>query len=135
MNVKEAIEFLKHADLENKAVGRYDVDDDFFYLVQEYETLDINECKMENHQKWIDIQLIISGVEAIETVDVSRLTSKIAYNEASDVEFFETPEVMQHNVLTSGSYIVLYPENGHMPKCAVDGPVAVKKCVGKVRIK
>ena len=133
MNVLEATNYLKGLDLASLEVGKYVVDDDFYYMIQEYETQDISQCKMESHDKWIDIQWIISGVEAIETTDVSRLTVKVPYNPEKDITFFETPAVMQHNVLTEGSYVVLYPENGHMPKVAVEGSVHVKKCVAKIR--
>lgn len=133
MNVLEATNYLKGLDLASLEVGKYVVDDDFYYMIQEYETQDISQCKMESHDKWIDIQWIISGMEAIETTDVSRLTVKVPYNPEKDITFFETPAVMQHNVLTEGSYVVLYPENGHMPKVAVEGSVHVKKCVAKIR--
>ena len=133
MNVLEATNYLKGLNLASLEVGKYVVDDDFYYMIQEYETQDISQCKMESHDKWIDIQWIISGMEAIETTDVSRLTVKVPYNPEKDITFFETPAVMQHNVLTEGSYVVLYPENGHMPKVAVEGSVHVKKCVAKIR--
>ena len=133
MNVQEATNYLKGLNLASLEVGKYVVDDDFYYMIQEYETQDISQCKMESHDKWIDIQWIISGMEAIETTDVSRLTVKVPYNPEKDITFFETPAVMQHNVLTEGSYVVLYPENGHMPKVAVEGSVHVKKCVAKIR--
>lgn len=133
MNVNEAIAYLKSQDLAALEPGKYVVDDDFYYLIQEYDTQAMELCKMENHDKWIDIQWIVSGEEALYTTDISRLTVKVPYNEEKDITFYEIPAVMQKNVLTDGSYIVLYPENGHMPKAAVDGPAAVKKCVGKVR--
>ncbi|MGN0426470.1 MAG: YhcH/YjgK/YiaL family protein [Agathobacter sp.] len=134
MNVQEATNYLKGLNLASLEVGKYVVDDDFYYMIQEYETQDISQCKMESHDKWIDIQWIISGVEAIETTDVSRLKVTVPYNPEKDITFFETPAVMQHNVLTEGSYVVLYPENGHMPKVAVEGSVHVKKCVAKIRV-
>ena len=133
MNVQEATNYLKGLNLASLEVGKYVVDDDFYYMIQEYETQDISQCKMQSHDKSIDIQWIISGVEAIETTDVSRLTVSVPYNQEKDITFFETPAVMQHNVLTAGSYVVLYPENGHMPKVAVEGSVHVKKCVAKIR--
>ena len=107
MNVQEATNYLKGLNLASLEVGKYVVDDDFYYMIQEYETQDISQCKMESHDKWIDIQWIISGVEAIETTDVSRLTVSVPYNQEKDITFCETPAVMQHNVLTEGSYVVL----------------------------
>lgn len=134
MNVNEAIKYLSEKNLAEIPVGKYVVDDDFYYMIQEYETEAEENCKMESHKNFIDIQWIIEGVEVITTVDIARLTESKAYNPEKDVTFYQTPAVMQRNVLTAGSYVVLYPKNGHMPKIALDGPAHVKKCVAKVRV-
>jgi hypothetical protein len=36
--------------------------------------------------------------------------------------------------LEAGSFVVLFPQDAHSPACHVDGPVNVKKIIGKVRI-
>lgn len=136
MNVNEAIEYLKGQDLMSMEAGKYPVDDDFYYMVQEYTTKVRSEAKLEAHEKWIDIQWMLKGTEIIETEDISRLTVKEAYNPEKDVTFYEKPEVMSKTVLTDGAYVVLYPQNGHMPQVAVDEkPLAIKKVVAKVRVK
>ena len=136
MNVSEAIQYLKKQDLMAMEAGKYTVDDDFYYMVQEYTTKKRAEAKLEAHQQWIDIQWMLKGTEIIETADISRLTVKDAYNPDKDVVFYEKPDTMQTTVLTDGAYVVLYPENGHMPQVAVDEqPLAIKKVVAKVRVK
>lgn len=136
MNVNEAIEYLKGQDLMAMEAGKYFVDDDFYYMVQEYTTKLRAEAKLEAHEKWIDIQWMLKGTEIIETEDISRLTVKEAYNPEKDVTFYEKPDVMQTTVLTDGAYVVLYPQNGHMPQVARDEkPMAIKKVVAKIKVK
>jgi len=136
MNVNEAIEYLKKQNLDGMEVGRYDVDSDFFFMVQEYTTKQRKDARLEAHEQWIDIQWMVKGEEMIEVDDISRLTIQDAYNESNDVVFFEKPDVLSQIRLTKGTYVVLYPRNGHMPSVAVDDqPASVKKVVGKVRVK
>ena len=42
-------------------------------------------------------------------------------------------ENMMQIVLRPGAYTVLYPENAHMGGVALNGPIKVKKIVGKIR--
>ena len=136
MNVNEAIAYLRKQDLVNMDLGRYDVDDDFYYMVQEYTTQSRDLCRPEAHEKWIDIQWMLKGTEVIETADISKLKVTEAYNPEKDIVFYETPATMQQNILTPGAMVVLYPENGHMPKVATFGePCDIKKVVAKIKVK
>ena len=133
MRTEEAVKYLKSLDLENLEVGRYDVDEDFYYLIQEYETKPRAEAKLEAHREWIDIQYMIKGQEVIELEDISKVESITEYE--PDVEFFKVPETMCKVSITDGAYMIIYPSNAHMPGVAVnDQPQKVKKCVGKVRV-
>ena len=38
------------------------------------------------------------------------------------------------SVISDGSYVILYPQNAHMPCIAIDKPIKVKKLVAKVLI-
>lgn len=46
--------------------------DDIFFKVLRYETKE-SGCITESHRKFIDIQLVLSGVELIEIYDGSKL--------------------------------------------------------------
>jgi len=64
--IAKAFAYINETDLSQTALGKYEIDnDDIFALVQEYDTKDKNECKLEGHSKYIDIQYIIYGVELI----------------------------------------------------------------------
>ena len=87
MTLEEAVAYLKEEDLATMAVGTYEVDGDFYFMIQEYETKEVADCRLETHKNYTDIQWIISGEEAIDTVNVAGLTVEEAYDADRDVAF------------------------------------------------
>lgn len=132
--ISEVVAYLAKQDLANMPVGKYQVDDDFYYMVQEYVTKYEADCRLESHQKYIDIQWIISGMERIDCVSVGGLSTKEAYNPDKDVAFWNEPADMMRCVLNAGSYAVLFPNDAHKPCIAVGTPEKVKKVVAKVKM-
>lgn len=68
MTIEEAVCYLKKQDLAALEVGTYQVNDDFYFMIQEYETKPAENCRLETHNCYADIQWIISGEEEIDTV-------------------------------------------------------------------
>ena len=68
-----ALEIIEDLDWETVECGRYDVDDELYYMVQEYETSPFSEKKFEIHKEYIDIQYIISGEEAMGFESLDKL--------------------------------------------------------------
>ncbi|MDO4961540.1 MAG: YhcH/YjgK/YiaL family protein [Eubacteriales bacterium] len=134
--IDAAIAYLEKEDLLSKEVGKYIVNDDFYYLIQEYDSKDPSAAKLESHDNFADIQMVLKGKEAIDTIEVEGLKEKIPYNPEKDITVYEVPEEMlNHTVLTDGSYFVLLPGMAHRPGVRVgDTPVKINKCVGKVRV-
>ncbi len=130
----DAVAYLKKLDLAGLETGKYQVNDDFYYLIQEYETKNIEDCKFESHKNYADIQMIISGKEAIDIAPITCCTLKTEYDEAIDAMFWNDAETMARMELTSGSYAIYLPEVAHKPGIAISQPEKVKKCIGKVRI-
>jgi len=139
MTLQEKIDFaiktIKGLDLANIAVGKYVVNDDFYYLIQEYDSKLLKDCKLEAHREYVDIQYVIEGKEAIDIRDFGNLEVETPYNPEKDVTFYQTPNIMERLELSAGSYAVLLPETAHKPGIAIDDkPVKIKKCVCKVRV-
>lgn len=131
--IKEAISYLKKLDVEALEQGKYIVNDDFYYMIQEYETRPEELCELESHKEYIDIQMIVSGYECMKVVDISRLMVKKDYDKNSDIMFWHKPSNMLQTILMPGTYIVLYPENAHCGCIAIEKAVNVKKIVGKIK--
>lgn len=133
--LNNAVAYLKNLDLAGLEPGKYQVNDDFYYSIQEYDSKLIENCKLESHQKYADIQIVIKGEEAIDIAPIADLEPLTEYNPDKDVLFWKTGDVMERMELKDGSYAVFLPRTGHKPGIAIDNkPTKVKKCVGKVRV-
>lgn len=134
MTIEEAVCYLKKQDLAALEVGTYRVNDDFYFMIQEYETKPAENCRLETHNCYADIQWIISGEEEIDTVSRTGLETDEEYDEKRDVAFWKEPEEMCQSILTTGSYAVLPPSIAHKPQMRAGKEAChVKKCVAKVK--
>lgn len=66
--VYDALKFLAETDFSKHAIGRFELADDMYYMVQEYATKPDN--KTEAHEQYIDVQCIISGREVIAVAPI-----------------------------------------------------------------
>ena len=134
MTIEEAVCYLKKQDLAALEVGTYKVNDDFYFMIQEYETKPAENCRLETHNRYADIQWIIFGEEEIDTVSRNGLEADEEYDEKRDVAFWKEPEELCQSILTTGSYAVLPPSIAHKPQMRAGKEAChVKKCVAKVK--
>jgi YhcH/YjgK/YiaL family protein len=132
---KKGLEILKDEKLSTKKDGRYEVDsDDLYYIIQRYTTKPIEKGRLEAHRKYIDIQFAADGEELIGHCLVGQLDVEEPYDEAKDVVFYKVPEEINTIKLSEGMFCILFPQDGHMPCCQLDGPCKVLKTVVKVKI-
>lgn len=132
--LERALEIIEDLDWETIECGNYVVDDDIYYMVQEYETKYPHEAHYEAHQKYVDIQYIVKGIERMEFADAAKLQVDEAYNPDKDVEFLKEPKVIDAFIVEAGDYRIFYPEDAHRPGLCVDKPSKVKKILAKIRI-
>lgn len=132
--IEEGLAIIEKVDFENTELGKYVVNDDFYYLVQEYESKDPAVARHEAHKAYVDIQYVVEGKEAIDIAPALFMEVEEAYDETRDVVFFKEPKQATRFVLTDGGYAILYPEDSHKPGVRVGEATKVKKIVGKVRI-
>ena len=122
---------LNHSDLEP---GRYDVSDDFYYSVQEYDVFSDEDSVYESHRRYIDAQWIVSGQERLYITDIHHLCPLDEYDMEHDVIHYKFSSNQSSVFLTPGSCIVLFPKDAHRPSGFLDCHNRVKKIVGKVLI-
>lgn len=133
--IQEGLQIIEGLDLETIALGKYVVNENFYYVVQEYETKDVSEARYEAHKQYVDIQYILAGKEAIGIAPAAELVVEQEYDAETDVMFFEAPEQSALAVLSAGGYVILYPQDAHRPGVKVgEKPAKVRKVVGKVRV-
>jgi len=133
----EVKRFLEQVN-ENMPDGRYEIWGDKVYArVMSYNTGLPEECKIEAHNKYIDIQATIVGAEGIGVYEREQLSEKGAYQQDKDVVFFEGTgaKMIAHTVNIPGYFTMLFPEDAHRPQERVLEIEKVKKFVIKVAVK
>ena len=131
----DAKEYLSNIDVTSFEKNvRYSENDDFSFVIQEYETKTQDKCQLESHRRYIDIQIIVSGQEMMDIVDVSRLTPRTEYDSQGDIIYWNAPKRMARTTLAQGDCIILYPENAHRGAIAKDASSRVIKIVGKIKV-
>ena len=134
-NIAKALEILKDKSLAEKENGRYDVDgDELYYIVQRYQSRTIEESKFEAHKKYIDIQFVAQGREVLGYSPLENLETEQPYSEEKDCALYGVPGDYTAVNLKQGMFCVLWPGDGHMPGCQLNGPTDVVKVVVKVKI-
>jgi YhcH/YjgK/YiaL family protein len=131
--IAKAFDYILSTDLETLAAGKHEVDnDDIFAIMSEYETKDIQDCSLEAHRKYIDIQYMLQGSEMIGVTALAGQAPSKVYDAADDYELFKD-ESSQFR-LDPGRFAIFFPEDLHMPglKIAVSAPV--RKLIMKVRV-
>jgi biofilm protein TabA len=131
---KQAFEYLNRTDLQNTEGGKYDIDGDNLKVIfsnKQGMTVEQSTAKFECHNKHIDIQLCINGLETFGWKPREKcVLPKGEYNPDKDVLFFnDAPDMFFQ--LTNNQFVILFPEDVHAPMIADD---LVKKLVIKVKI-
>lgn len=133
-SVFEKLNQFLESDLEQRKPGRYEIEgDSIFAFVSEYETKVLEDTIIESHQRYIDIQLLVSGEERLDCFTGSSLEVKTPYNKQDDAAFYYRPEQVPASViLTPGVFVLFYPADLHSPQIAVKKSMPVKKVVVKI---
>lgn len=131
--IKRAFEYLKQIDLVILANGKHAIDGEaMFVIVQEYDTKPKEQGKWEAHRRYIDVQYMIRGTEQIGYAHLARLAPAQDYDASRDVAFYSGAG--DFSTIQEGSFMILFPEDAHMPGIAVNEPMQVKKAVVKISI-
>jgi biofilm protein TabA len=130
-----AFEYLARTDLASLPLGRTSIDgDDIYVLISEAETRPPEQVRFEAHRRYIDIQLVVRGQEAIGLAPVAALVTSEPYDDTKDIEFFGLPQESVTLALHAGEFAVFVPGDGHRPSLHLDGPHVSRKAVAKVSV-
>ncbi len=109
--------------------------DGVFAMEQAYVAKPPAAGRWEAHKVYIDVQVIVSGDEFMEVIDVSRLTVNEDRTPAKDVLFFDNGPECSVLRVGAGDIAVFYPVDAHKPSLAAGEPaVLVRKTVVKVPV-
>lgn len=130
---EKAFEALLRNDLTELKPGRFEIDGDNVYgVIAKGPGRPKSEGMIETHDKYIDIQFILSGTDTIGWKDRSELTApNTASDTRNDVVFYDDKPSTWTSI-TPGMFGIYFPNDGHMPMIS-DGEL--HKVIVKVAIK
>lgn len=128
-----AFEYLKTTDLAALEAGKHPVDgDEIFVNVQERELKKPEDAKLEVHNTYIDIQVVVRGTETFGWNERAACTRPEGeFNAEKDIQFFADPKQTFYT-LHEGQFTILFPEDAHAPMI---GEGEIKKIIVKVKAK
>jgi YhcH/YjgK/YiaL family protein len=131
---QKAFAFLKTEDLSSLATGRYELEGpDLFAIIDEYITKDEEVARFEAHQKYIDIQYVISGEERIGKTPLENTVVTVPFDKDKDIVFLDASDFEYKNANPS-RFFVFFPDDAHCPGVKMMNNSRVRKVVVKVRI-
>lgn len=133
--VKTGLKYLENTDFSNLPCGEYEIQGrDIYASIQDYNSKPRSEGKFEAHKKHIDIQYIIKGEEQVGVLDINHLKEESPYIEQKDIVFLtqKTQSRPEFVKIREKDFIILTPDDAHMPSISIDKSEYVKKVVVKV---
>lgn len=129
----KAFDYINQNDIAHLPVGVSQISEGLKVIVNTAngKTAETSLAKFECHDKNIDIQLCVKGLETIAWKPREKcLTPNGAYNPEKDVRLFsDAPDMFFQ--LTEGQFAIFFPEDVHAPMI---GEGEIKKIVIKVKI-
>jgi YhcH/YjgK/YiaL family protein len=127
-----AFDYIRGIDTSSIPVGRYEIDGENMYaMVQQYNTKLKEQGFWEAHRRYIDLQYIVQGAEGMGYANIHHLQQG-EYDASKDfLPLYGDGDIF---TLRSGSFVLLLPEDAHMPGLAIDSPTPVKKVVVKIAV-
>lgn len=127
----KAVAFIGQTDLAQLADGRYEIDgNDIFVTIGTYALKTPADASLEAHDNYIDIQVVVDGVEDYGWRARKSCTSpRGEIDTQKDMLFFDD---LPSATFTAGAgeFCVFLPEDCHAP---LTGSGEVRKCVFKIK--
>jgi YhcH/YjgK/YiaL family protein len=127
-----AFDFLRDTDLKLLAPGRHAVlGDEIFAIVEACPGRARSEARLECHRRYIDIQLVLEGIDEMGWKPLADCVDPVAdYDAAHDIRFFnDAPS--SWIAVPAGSFCLFFPEDAHAP---LTGAAFIRKVVVKIAV-
>jgi|FLOH01.1.fsa_nt_gi biofilm protein TabA len=106
--------------------------DKLFAKALRQDTGDRGAFKWETHREYVDLQYILGGGEVIEWAPAAKLSADIAYDEATDFQFYASAEADALLRMQDGLFTFLFPADGHKPLVSDGNNRQIHKVIAKI---
>ncbi len=128
-------EFIRGNNLLELEEGRHEIDGQNVYCtIFKGDLKSYDECPLEVHDSYIDIHVVLEGVETIGFKDRCLCDDQgvnVKYKEENDIAFLNDDEPENFLSLGAGNLAIIFPTDAHAP---LMGEGEIKKAVFKVMV-
>jgi len=110
---------------------RYEISTEAYALVKRYPSKPIENCKYEAHKDYVDVQYMVSGDEYIGWAPKYKMTEEAYIKEKDQYRMSGKGEIYP---LHGGEFMILFPEDAHMPCIQYGDTKPVEKIILKIRV-
>ncbi len=128
----EIFEYLEKNNIKDLPIGKHDIIKDQAYIsIDKVPARDKKNAHLEAHRKYIDIQVIFSGLDTMGWKPVFHCKkTQNDYDEEKDIIFYkDSPDFFVS--VAPGFFVIFFPEDAHMP---LIGTKEIHKAVAKIKI-
>ncbi|MCT7584803.1 YhcH/YjgK/YiaL family protein [Aliarcobacter butzleri] len=93
---------------------KVNITEDIFALEQVFYTKNRENCFIESHKRYIDFQLILSGSEQMEYIDIDKLEIENFYDEKKDLITYKLVDNTSKFLLQENDLAIFFPDDAHI---------------------
>lgn len=129
---KKLFDFVSKTDFNTLPKGKNVIDGDDLYIMNlDIAGADISTQPLEMHQKYIDVHIVLDGVEQIGWKSTDEINHYVSgYQEDGDCALSDDKPSF-YVTLHKGQFAIVFPEDAHAPAIS-EGHI--RKLIGKVRL-
>ena len=134
-NLDKAIDFIAEKKYLNTNFGKNIVDGDkiYFDYPEKVSTRENIDLELEYHKKYIDIHIVLKEEEIIEYTPFEDCIETQKYNIEKDIAFMKG-KIQAELILNGKNFLIVFPNEPHLPLLKVDKVKEIKKVVFKIQI-
>ena len=129
-NLEEGMTFVN--TLLDKPEGRYEAEHGIYAMVQIGVTSDIGKDRMETHEKYLDVQYLVSGKERLGFTKNTGDYQIAEHIKERDLIFYQSVEDEGWIESRPGCFCIFFPSDIHRPECISGESMKLRKVVVKV---
>ena len=128
-----AFDYIRNTDLLSLAPGNYPiVGGDLFAIVEHMPGRTRAEARLECHRRYIDIQLVLEGVDEMGWKPLADCHKPVSdYSAEKDIRFFHDAAATWI-ATPPGAFCMFFPEDAHAP---LVGEGIIRKVIFKIAVK